>query len=69
LVGQDNQFRFIEAFVEKIDLKQMSFVRKKYQKRGQSIFQSKSIDKALFLWITQWHPQKPQIKERVQTQY
>ena len=43
LVEQDNQVRFIEAFVEKLDLIQLSFVTKDIKSEGRPSFNPKAL--------------------------
>jgi transposase len=48
LVEQDNQVRFIEAFVEKLDLIQLSFVTKDIKSEGRPSFNPKALLKLYF---------------------
>lgn len=48
LVEQDNQVRFIEAFVEKLDLTQLSFVTKTIKNEGRPSFNPKVLLKLYF---------------------
>jgi transposase len=48
LVEQDNQVRFIEAFVEKLDLTQLSFITKTIKSEGRPSFNPKVLLKLYF---------------------
>lgn len=48
LVEQDNQVRFIEAFVEKLDLNQLNFVTKTLKNEGRPSFNPKVLLKLYF---------------------
>jgi transposase len=48
LIEKENAFRFIDAFVDKLDLKQMYFVAKEVQHQGRPSFNSKVFLKLYF---------------------
>jgi len=48
LIEKDNSVRFIDAFVDKLDLKQMYFVAKEVQQQGRPSFNSKVFLKLYF---------------------
>ncbi|MFM6219185.1 MAG: transposase, partial [Dolichospermum sp.] len=48
LVEQDNQVRFIDAFVEKLDLNQLNFVTKTLKNEGRPSFNPKVLLKLYF---------------------
>jgi len=68
-ISSDNPVRFIEAFVEQIDLLRLGFQLQTIKTEGRPSFATKLFFKNIFVWISQWFAQQSQIRTRVPSQY
>ncbi|WP_246012397.1 hypothetical protein [Chryseobacterium salivictor] len=53
-ISEDNSVRFIDAFVENINLKALGFELQTLKMEGRPSFKYANISQNIFIWLSQW---------------